>query len=144
MGGNEEEVFLALFLSGHCEEELNEPAEIFLGTYMKAWRYRPSRAEPLCAMTRYYISQGNHFFGYLLSKFALEIPRPKDLLFVGDAIYDSQILLQFADCSYNLGKLEESLEAHKKAVTKKVPMDVLNQIHKNIASLTGALNGGNK
>ncbi len=116
MGGQSDEVFYALYSIGVLQKSLKFPSEIFIKSFYKAYRYRPSRAEPLFALASYHIEVENYFFGYLIAKFALSIPLPEDLceLFVDTWIYEWGILSQFYICSIYMGKYDQAYEAVEK------------------------------
>ncbi|MBS0625778.1 MAG: glycosyltransferase [Verrucomicrobia bacterium] len=119
MGGFEEEVFYSLLSIGKIEENLKAPPEQFVNSYAKAFQYRPIRAEPLYFLANYYIRIGNYLLAYLTSKMGLSIPVPKDIIFVQHPVYDTELLLQFADCSFYMKQYGETYEAYQKLLTKK-------------------------
>jgi glycosyltransferase involved in cell wall biosynthesis len=118
MGGDPEEVFAALLAIGSIQEKLQMKPEQFISSYNKAFLYRPTRAEPLFCMARYYISNKSYFLGYLLSQYALTIPYPTDRGPVGFSIYDFNLLLQFAECSHALERVEDTCSAYRKLIVK--------------------------
>ena len=136
MGGLEEEIFYSLLSIGKIEENLNVSPDKFIKSYVAAHLYRPSRAEPLYFIANYYIRTENHFLAYLFSKAGLTIASPTDTIFVQHSIYDTGLLLQFADSSYLVGKKNESLEAYKKLLTKEgLPEATISLIKKNLSLL---------
>lgn len=107
MGGWDQEVFFSLLQMGILKEKLKMPADCFLGSYYDAYRFRPTRAEPLYYIANYYRKNGNYEAGYNAAKLALSIPLSEDILFVERWIYDYAIPLEISICSYWLGKYEE-------------------------------------
>ena len=66
----------------------------------------------------------------------LTIPPTTDIIFVQHAVYDTGLLLQFADCSYALGKYDETFEAYQKLFkTIDCQKKCDNSIHKNLEIL---------
>ena len=45
--------------------------------YLKAWEFRPTRAEPLYAIAPRYRVDGRYQLGYLFAQLAAEIPFPE-------------------------------------------------------------------
>lgn len=118
MGGNPEEIFIALLSIGVVQEILGMDSAIFLKSLEKAYLFRPSRAESLFFIARYWIHQKNFFLGYLVSRFALTIPYPQDSHFVRHSIYEYELLLQWAESSYALGKIQETCEAYRQLIDR--------------------------
>ena len=56
--------------------------------YLKAWKYRPTRAESLYHLTRMYRLQGKNEQAYVLALKGRNIPYPNDSLFIERACYD--------------------------------------------------------
>lgn len=138
MGGWDEEVFFSLYCVGMLQTQLKFDPEVFTKNLCKAFLFRPTRAEPLFRLVNYYIATENYFLGYLLAKFALSIPLSNDSVFVEKFIYDWGILLQLAQCSYNLGQYEESCEAMKKLLlVPDLPPDIRVDIDKNLQLFRG-------
>lgn len=133
---SEQEVFYSLLSIGKIQENIPTDPEEFIRSYTSAYLYRPSRAEPLYFLANYYIRTGNHLLGYLTSKMGLTIPPTTDIIFVQHAVYDTGLLLQFADCSYALGKYDETFEAYQKLLQNNRLSEEMRQlIHKNLEIL---------
>ena len=103
MGGWNQEVYQALYCCGKMKELLGESSESIIEAYSKAYRYRPCRAEPLYQLTCHYMKQQNYLLAYIISKFALQIPPPNDLMPVERWIYDDGLLNVNTLCSEKLG-----------------------------------------
>lgn len=108
MGGWPEEVFYSLQRVAECTAGLNEPWPMVQHALLKAWAYRPSRAEPLCAIASHYRAESEWQLGYLFAEQAARISMPTDTLFVREAVYTVTALDELAICAYWLGKHEES------------------------------------
>jgi hypothetical protein len=68
--------------------QLDEPWPDIQDAYLKAWEFRPTRAEPLYAIARRYREAQRYPLGYLFAQRAAQIPFPEeDLLFVRADIY---------------------------------------------------------
>lgn len=114
MGGWEEEVFYSLYRIGYLQEKMGLPSE---ESYIRAYLYRPSRAEPLFCLANRYIETKNFLMGYLVAKFALTIPLPSDSTFIERPVYDYLLMIQVADSALQLGRAAESLKWLDKLLT---------------------------
>jgi glycosyltransferase involved in cell wall biosynthesis len=103
MGGFDEEIYFSLYMIGYLQEKLGMAPEIFLESYQKAYRFRPSRAEPLFRIAHYYHRVGEYQAACDQLKEALSIPLPLGSLNVEQDMYDNGHLL-LADCAERLGK----------------------------------------
>ncbi|BBY62971.1 tetratricopeptide repeat-containing glycosyltransferase [Mycolicibacterium helvum] len=111
MGGWPEEVFCSLLRVAECTAALGEPWPLVQDAYLKAWAYRPVRAEPLCAIATHYRSNREWQLGYFFAKEAAQIPLPTDILFVRGRVYSVTAIDELAICASWLGKHEESFRA---------------------------------
>ena len=114
MGGWEQEVFFSFYCTGMIQNVLEMDPEVFLNSHANAFVFRPSRAEPLYRMANYYIYTKNYLLGYLVSKLAITLPVSEDSVFVERWIYEWGALLQFAECSFNIGCYDETFQAIQK------------------------------
>ena len=55
-----EEVYWAMVRLGHSMEKLDEPWPDVHDAYLRAWEFRPTRAEPLYALARRYANENRH------------------------------------------------------------------------------------
>lgn len=133
MGDWDQEIYWSLHNVGAMQEALEMPEEIVVKSYCKAYQYRPTRVESLYHLINYYCKQNKPLLGYIVCKHALSIPLTQDILFVEHWMYDFGILLQLANCSYLLGKLDEAKVACQKILMKKdVPLDARNIVENNL------------
>lgn len=110
MGGWEEEVFYSLWRIATAMEMLGEPWPLVQDAYLKAWEFRPTRAEPLHDIAVYYRKAGRHLLGHLFAARAAEIPLPaEDALFLNPAVYRFRALDEQAVCAAWLGRHAEAL-----------------------------------
>lgn len=114
MGGWKEEVFFSLYMIGKLNEILQEPYEAIVESYYAAFQARPSRAEPLYRLARFFRDQNQYELGYLAANQGLEIPKPHDLLFVESWVYDWGLLMEKSVSAYWIGNFEESADLSKK------------------------------
>ncbi|WP_156688309.1 hypothetical protein [Mycobacterium sp. Marseille-P9652] len=82
MGGCDEEVYWALYRLAESMSNLGEPWPVIEDAYLKAWKFRPTRAEALHAIAVRYRVEQRYKFAYLFAQWAAEIPFPEEDLFV--------------------------------------------------------------
>ena len=56
--------------------------------YLQAYNYRPSRAEPIYQIVKYYREKENYNLCYLFDKIGSQIKKPTDRLFIENNVYD--------------------------------------------------------
>ncbi|MBF8263605.1 MAG: hypothetical protein HW387_1270 [Parachlamydiales bacterium] len=128
MGGDPEEAFAAQLSLSEVQEMMKYHPDIFLQSYEKAYLMRPTRSEPLFAMARYFLNAKNYFLAYLISQFALTIPYPDDKEYIRYSVYDYELLMQWAESSYALGKIDEACSAYQKLIEKFEKMVTQNEV----------------
>jgi hypothetical protein len=82
MGGCDEEVYNALFRLAQSMQQLLVPWPDVEDAYLRAWEFRPTRAEALHAIAFRYRTEQRYWLGYLFAQRAAEIPLPEEDLFV--------------------------------------------------------------
>ncbi|MGV1006948.1 MAG: glycosyltransferase, partial [Candidatus Nanopelagicales bacterium] len=78
MGGWEEEIFYSLWRTATAMHMLGEPWPQVQEAYLRAWEYRPSRAEPLHDIAVHYRENGRYVLGHLFAQRAAQIPCPPE------------------------------------------------------------------
>jgi tetratricopeptide (TPR) repeat protein len=86
-GGWDEEVWQAEVYAAHCKNELGDAGGFILGM-LSAYNRRPTRAEPLYNLSRALRDTGKSAAAALFANVAADIPKPNDLLFVDDYVYN--------------------------------------------------------
>jgi hypothetical protein len=77
--------------------------------FLRAWEFRPTRVEPLHAITTWYRTDQRYRLGYLYAASAAQIPLPaEDILFVDAEVYQWRAVDEQAVCASWIGKYEES------------------------------------
>jgi hypothetical protein len=82
MGGCDEEVYWAMYRLAQSTQQLRTPWPDCEDAYLRAWHFRPTRAEPLYAVAAAYHAMQRYRVGYLIAQRAAGIPFPKEDLFV--------------------------------------------------------------
>jgi hypothetical protein len=111
MGGCDEEVYWAMYRLAASMAELGEPWPDCEDVYLKAWEFRPTRAEALYAIAFRYRCEQRYSLGYSFAQRAAEIPFPDDDLFVLGyfaEIYAWRATDEQATCAFWIGKPDEA------------------------------------
>jgi hypothetical protein len=89
-------------------QELGEPWPDVQDAYLRAWEFRPTRAEALCDIAFRYCVDGRYRLGYLFAELAARIPFPDEDLFVRADIYARRATDEQAVCASRIGKHAEA------------------------------------
>ncbi len=118
MGGWDEEIFWSLYQIGILEQMLEKSESTIAASYETAYRYRPTRVEPLYQLANYYRLKGNYEAGYKTAKRGLALSLPTDILLVQIGVYDYRLLMEFAVCAYWTENYSEALLATQLLLSK--------------------------
>ena len=109
MGGSDEELYYSMVRLAESMANLDWPWLVVQDAYLKAWEFRPTRAEALHAIARRYREDQRYLPGHLFAQRAAQIPLPEnDLLFVGADVYAWRAIDEQAVCASQLGKHAEA------------------------------------
>ena len=111
MGGCDEEVYYALLRLAESMQQLGEPWPDVEDAYLRAWYFRPTRAEPLLPIATGYRQSQRYRLGYLFAQRAAEIPIPEeDLLLPAEIaqVYAWRAADEQAVCASWIGKHAEA------------------------------------
>jgi glycosyltransferase involved in cell wall biosynthesis len=103
-----EEVFIAMHRLAESMQQLGEPWSDVQDAYLKAWAFRPTRAEPLFAIAFHYRVENDFLLGYQFAQRAAEIPLPPDDLAVRADVYAWRAIDEQAVCASWIGKHPEA------------------------------------
>jgi hypothetical protein len=111
MRGWDEEAWVALFEAASLQEQLKKDWRVIFDAYLRAYEYRPCRAEPLCELARN-LREREHFAeAYVFAKAAATTPIPdEELLFLDRSVYEWRALDELAVAAHYLGKTDEAAE----------------------------------
>ena len=134
MGGWPEECFYAQWRVGQCAIALKESDEQIAAHMLKAYEFRPQRAEALHNLAQYYRSKGRNALGYVFGKASAQIPFPhSDSLFIFKNVYDFAALDETAVNAYWMGNFKESLEISRHILEKNLcPPEQVARIAQNM------------
>jgi hypothetical protein len=110
MGGvSDEWIYIALLRVAESMAQLDAPWPEVQNAYLRAWEFRPTRAEPLHHIARWYREQQRYRLGYLFAERAAQIPLPEeDTLIPYPDIYAWGTADEQAICASWIGKHAEA------------------------------------
>jgi hypothetical protein len=108
IGAQDEDIFLAMLRIAQSMDKLDTPWFEVQDAYMRAWEFRPTRAEPLYGIARRYTAEKRYGLGYLFAERAAQIPLPDDLVIHEPAIYAWRAVDEQAVCASAIGKHVEA------------------------------------
>lgn len=124
MGDFPEEVYFSLFRVAEALSRMGAPWAEAQNAYLKAWAFRPTRAEPLFAIAHWYRMEGNYQLGYLFAEMAARIPLPEhDVLYVGTDIYSWRALDEQGVCAGWIGRHGEALVIFQQLLEQGLPSE---------------------
>ena len=109
MSGWDEEVYFSMWRVADSMANLGAPWPDVQDAYLRAWEFRPTRAEPLYFIARRYREGQRYRLDYLFAQRAAEIPFPEDdVLFVHADVYAWCATDEQAVCASWIGKQPEA------------------------------------
>ncbi len=109
-GSWDEERWYSLYMIGQSYLSLGD-APTFEKYMLKAYEFRPSRAESLYKLAKYFREKGQHLKAYQYVTMGKDIPLSNDSLFVETAVYTGLFLYEETICLYYLKQRREGLRA---------------------------------
>ncbi|WP_293314107.1 glycosyltransferase [Mycobacterium sp.] len=132
MGGWDEEVFYARYQIADVLPKLGASWPEVQDAYLRAWEFRPTRAEPLYAIARRYRLDGRYRLGYLFAQRAAEIPLPEqDTLFVLADVHAWRAADEQAVCASWIDKRAEAFTLNRRLLARP---DIPDQDRQRIAA----------
>jgi glycosyltransferase involved in cell wall biosynthesis len=134
MGGWEEEVYYSLYRVAVARAMLDRPWPEILASFLDAYNYRPTRAEPLVHIAQVLRQKYNQpAAAFVFARQAAEIPYPQnEILFVPDIVYNFHALDEVGAVAYYAGRPEVGYLACKKLLEGgNVPENELPRIQEN-------------
>jgi glycosyltransferase involved in cell wall biosynthesis len=108
-----EERFVAQFEAGRLSVRLERSEAVVLSELLSAYNLRPTRAEPLYELARYYRSKNGHAMATLFAKAGVRTPLPNDRLFTVTSVYTWRLLDELSVAAYAVGDYATSQRACK-------------------------------
>lgn len=133
IGADEENTFLAMLRIAQSMDKLDTPWLDVQDAYLRAWEFRPTRAEPFYGIARHYSVGKRYGLGYLFAERAARIPLPADDMVVHDpAIYAWRAIDEQAVCASGIGKHSEAFTLCRHLLGRSdIPDDDRNRIAVN-------------
>jgi hypothetical protein len=97
--GWEEETFMAQLEVGRMSIRLDKPEPLVLGELIMAYNLRPTRAEPLYELARYFRNKKTYPMASLFAKAGVQTPCPPDLMYVVESVYSWRLWDELAVAS---------------------------------------------
>ncbi|HEY4012502.1 MAG TPA: glycosyltransferase [Polyangiaceae bacterium] len=133
MGGWAEEVWYSLYQVARLSAALERPVGDVVAAHMRAYEYRPSRAEPLCYVALYLREHGRAAAAYPFARAAADIPWPEDVLFVDTSVYGWRALDELGVSGYWAGRYAEAGGACEKLLEgTSLPPEHRARVEKNL------------
>lgn len=131
MEGWGEEVFWSLYQIGHQREKLGDSD--VEESFLTAYQYRPTRAEPLYHLARLKRKNQNYLDAFYYAKIGLDLPYPSDILFLEHWVYEWGLLMEYSLAAYWLGIYSEAEKATRQLIEgETIPDYVKEQARANL------------
>jgi tetratricopeptide (TPR) repeat protein len=133
IGADQENMFLAILRIAQSMEKLDTPWLDVQDVYLRAWEFRPTRAEPFYGIARHYTAAQRYRLGHLFAERAAQIPLPAADLVVHDAaIYAWRATDEQAVCASAIGKHLEAFSLCRQLLSRPdIPDNDRNRIAAN-------------
>ena len=135
LGGWPEEVYYSMYRIAVAKAMMDRPWPEIMMSFLEAYNYRPSRAEPLVHIAQVLRQKFNQpAAAFVFARQAVEIPFPAtDILFIPTALYEFAALDEVSATAYAGGRPDIGYHFTKKLLLSgKVPDDQLPRIQNNL------------
>lgn len=112
-GGWEEEVYYAKYMIARLKTILQRKEEEVIDAYLKAWEYRPSRADALFDLVIYLRDKERFALAWAFVNIGVKIPPTKDSLFVRTDIQQWRMVDEYSILAARTGNKDEAIRAAK-------------------------------
>ena len=117
LGGWDQEVYYAMVRVAESMVAVGRSWGEVQDAYLRAWEFRPSRAEALCAVAQRYRVERRWELGFVFARRAAEIPFPVgDTLFVNSEVYSWRALDELAICASWVGEHGVAFESCRRLI----------------------------
>jgi glycosyltransferase involved in cell wall biosynthesis len=119
MGGWDQEVYYSMFRLADSMAQLDTPWAEVQEAYLRAWEFRPTRAEALYFLAFRCRATKRHQLGYMFAKRAAQIPLPEDdILLVHADIHAWLATEEQATCAWFIGKHAEAFTLWRRVLAR--------------------------
>lgn len=117
LGGKPEEVWFAMLQVARLAELLRQDDALVVDAYLTTYQFRPTRAEPLVELARYYRDNGRRFaLAHMVADVARHIERPADTDYIDSDVYAWRARDEYATAAYWTGRYAQSAEVNSSLV----------------------------
>ena len=128
-GGWDEERWYSLYMRAQCAHALGDMIT-FEADMLRAYAFRPSRAESLYKLTKHFRDTSQHYKAYHYYRLGHTIPKPGDSLFVETDVYTGLFAYEKTILDYYVGHSEEGLLGSMDYLLKRT--DHLTNVYQNL------------
>jgi tetratricopeptide (TPR) repeat protein len=119
LGGPGETIYFAMWRIAESMARLDAPWPDVQDAYLRAWEFRPTRAEPLYAIALRYRVEQRYRLGHLFAEQAAQIPLPEeDMSFDRRDIYPWRATDEQAICASWIGKHDEAFTLFRRLLAR--------------------------
>jgi glycosyltransferase involved in cell wall biosynthesis len=128
-GGWDEERWFSLYMIAQSHLSLGDPIA-FEAAMLKAYAFRPSRAESLYKLTKYFREVSQHYKAYHYLRLGQSITKPGDSLFVETDVYSGLFDYEKTILDFYVGRENEGLTSSLSYLLKRT--DMLTNVYQNM------------
>jgi glycosyltransferase involved in cell wall biosynthesis len=139
LGGWAEEVYYSMYMIARLKVLLKYDQTEIIDAFLKAWEYRPSRADALFDLIIYLRDNKREALAWAFVSIGVKIPPTRDVLFVRQDIQQWRMLDEYSIIAARTGNIKEAQHAAATLVNsplfeKLVPENERERIKKNFES----------
>lgn len=139
-----EEAFLALLEVAQASVRLERSEVEVIRAHLAAWSARPTRAEPLTMLARYFRKKGDFANAYVFACAASNIELPADKLGVDAETYRWKALDERASASFRIGRYAEAFECNQLLLQRDLPADQRDRVAQNLETCRQRASAGSR
>ena len=128
-----EEHYYSLYQIGNCYLESGKGAKA-IEYWNKAWNYRPTRAEALAQITKYYcLDLSLHHVAVMYGEMGRRMEMPNDTLFVEYEAHDYKFAYYLSISYFYISEKEKGKKEieYLRSIKNKIPMGIMQSIESN-------------
>ena len=137
MEGHPEEIYWTLLQAAQFDQMLNRDDALIEHEFIKAYSYRPTRAEPLHYLAKHHAKLGQNRVALLYASVAASMPVPQEILPIELAVYEWMALDTLMIVAAACGDTVWARWAAKALRKRRVPKDDAERIKENIEAILG-------
>lgn len=138
MGGWDEETWSAMYQAAKLMDFSGAyPEGAVISAYLRAYQFRPSRAEPLVYLAAYYRFRKQAALANMFIERAAQIPLPNDRLFVEIDCYSWRLKDELGLSLSGLGRKAEASQVWSELLSSgRLPQSQVDRVRGNLAALS--------